>query len=481
LITAGLANPNQLQTNLVSNMAWKKYLRTTFLVLAALAILMGFAFQRFSIYHYNVRENYLYDISKSDAKVFSLPVNDGLINLPPIGQNVDTAILAINVKPSFLSYFLQPSIEVGNGDDHLKQVIEHGASGIRYVNLSHFLVPDTQKLNLETHFVNLADTATQLYVFPKHEVNNARILVISPHPDDAEIAAFGLYSHSQSYIATLTAGEADKNIYNEIYQNPIEGHLKKAELRIWDSLVVPLLGGVPLERTVNLGYFDGTLKKMYSDPNRPVESEQTGVKEVQYFRRQNVSKLLDGQTPALATWTSLVSDLAYLLNTIKPDIIVAPYPALDHHSDHKYASIALFAAIKKLNRQEGLLYLYTNHSIYNEYYPYGETDDPVSLPPNFQTVPPFSSIYSHLLRAEERRNKLFALEAMHDLRLDTKWLTPKGAFTVFRKSLKKGLFGYDKSYFRMAVRDNELFFVLPVKLIYDDAVVKQLQGSLATH
>jgi hypothetical protein len=70
---------------------------------------------------------------------------------------------------------------------------------------------------------------------------------------------------------------------------------------------------------------------------------------------------------------------------------------------------------------------------------------------------------------------------MHDLRLDTKWLTPKGAFTVFRKSLKKGLFGYDKSYFRMAVRDNELFFVLPVKMTYDDTIVKQLQGPLGQH
>lgn len=462
-------------------MAWKKYLRTAFLILAVVATLLGFAFQRLSIYHYNVRESYHYDFSKSDAKTFTLPVNNGLINLPPIGQDYDTAILAINVKPSLLSYFLQPSIEVGNGEDHLKQVVEHGASGIRYVNLSHFLVQNAQTLNFETHFVNLAETTAQLYVFPKHEANNARILVISPHPDDAEIAAFGLYSHSQSFIATLTAGEAGKNTYNEIYQNPIAGNLKKGELRVWDSLFVPSLGSVPPERTVNLGYFDGTLEKMYSDQDRPVKSEQTGIKEVQYFRRQNVSTLLAGQTPASATWTSLVSDLAYLLDTIKPDIIVAPYPALDEHSDHKYASIALFAAIKKLNIKEGLLYLYTNHSIYNEYYPYGEKDDPISLPPNFQADPTFGSLYSHPLTAEDRRNKLFALEAMHDLRLDTKWLTPKGAFTVFRKSLKKGLFGYDKSYFRMAVRDNELFFVLPVKMIYDDAVVKQLQGPLGRH
>ena len=34
------------------------------------------------------------------------------------------------------------------------------------------------------------------------------MLVIAPHPDDAEIAAYGLYTDTAATVATLTAGDA---------------------------------------------------------------------------------------------------------------------------------------------------------------------------------------------------------------------------------------------------------------------------------
>src|SRR5437016_14202737 len=35
-----------------------------------------------------------------------------------------------------------------------------------------------------------------------------RVLVVSPHPDDAELGAFGLYADTQATVVTVTAGVA---------------------------------------------------------------------------------------------------------------------------------------------------------------------------------------------------------------------------------------------------------------------------------
>jgi len=439
--------------------------------------LIWYVVSRQSIYHYAPSNSYDYDFSKSTARNFDLVAVDGKITLPVIPQDWDTALLSVEIKPNVpLGFVLQPAIEIMGGDRRTRQTFEYGAAGIRYLNVSQLIVAKQRELRLEGHYLALSNTHVTLSLFKNGYTAKSRVLVVSPHPDDAEIAAFGLYSGADSYIVTLTAGEAGDNIYDELYPDDSEGRLKKGELRVWDSLFVPALGGVPPEHTVNLGYFDNTLANMYLKDPLPVNSMANGKHDIGVFRSRNVSKLLKDSGSAEPTWESLVNDLAHLLLAINPAIIVTPYPALDAHTDHKYATLALIEAIKKLNLTEGNLYLYTNHCPYNEYYPYGEPGDPVSLPPNFGVPPYFSSLYSHPLTAAGIRDKVLAMEAMHDLRLDTEWLTPKGALSLFGKDLKKHLTGFDKSYFRRAARSNELFFVVPVRDIYDRATVKKLAG-----
>ncbi|TDA89239.1 PIG-L family deacetylase, partial [Halomonas marinisediminis] len=92
-----------------------------------------------------------------------------------------------------------------------------------------------------------------------------RILILSPHPDDAEIAAYGLYASypENTYVVTVTAGDAGEFKYDEIYQDSLTHYLQKGKIRTWNSLTVPMLGGVKSENIINLGYFNEALPTMY--------------------------------------------------------------------------------------------------------------------------------------------------------------------------------------------------------------------------
>ncbi|MHC3970536.1 PIG-L family deacetylase, partial [Pseudomonas aeruginosa] len=83
-----------------------------------------------------------------------------------------------------------------------------------------------------------------------------RVMVIAPHADDAELAAFGLYSQAcEAWIVTLTAGEIETEHYRRMGLDGIAAARLKGRLRAWDSQAVPAWGGVPAERCVQLGYF----------------------------------------------------------------------------------------------------------------------------------------------------------------------------------------------------------------------------------
>ena len=174
----------------------------------------------------------------------------------------------------------------------------------------------------------------------------------------------------------------------------------------------------------------------------------------------------------------MVGNIEYLLKEIKPDIIVTPYPALDYHKDHKLSSIALFEAIMKSGIRKGKLYLYTNHFTLNEYYPYGNMGGVISLPPNFGETIYFENIYSHPLTIDNQNDKIFALEAMNDLRLDTEWRFSGGAIKITLKKIKRDILGIENNYYKRSVRSNELFFVTEISNIYDDEKRRKIIGAL---
>jgi LmbE family N-acetylglucosaminyl deacetylase len=265
----------------------------------------------------------------------------------------------------------------------------------------------------------------------------------------------------------MTAGNYVDGLYGSLGLDTTAQDALRGEVRVWDSLVVPQLGGVSQERTVNLGYSTYTLKGFHDAARGrvPAEGPNATAATVGPYRQGAVEQLLGGR-PATADWASFVADLVALVEATRPNVIVAPHPALDDHTDHQYTTIALLEALEELQDRSTTLLLYNNHHRLAEHYPYGPSTALMTLPPWFGGTR-FAGILSYRLDEATQLRKLFALEAMHDLRAPPLRLmtgAPTGVLWARLKQaaelVRRDPFG-DYSYFRRAVRPNELFFVYP--------------------
>ena len=112
---------------------------------------------------------------------------------------------------------------------------------------------------------------------------------------------------------------------------------------------------MPFENNINLGFFHGQLKKMYENQNLTFRNTNSNI-----FKNLNQSKLAKSLSDPIS-WKALVNDYIYILKRIKPEVIIAPYPRLDHNQVHKLSTIALLEAIEIIGKRDGKLLLYTNH------------------------------------------------------------------------------------------------------------------------
>lgn len=432
-----------------------------------------------SCYPYDVTKDYLYDFHDKEVLTHKLQIQNSSIAIDfTIPDDNVTLLLKLHLESTPVGHYLQPALTVSDLKESITEYEEPGAKGVRYINISPLRLKNTTTLTLQGKNLTIPDQQAELIISKNPNLQQAKILILAPHPDDAEIAAYGLYStfHKNTYIVTATAGDYGPNNYDEIYADPVKAYRAKAKLRIWNSITVPLIGGIPPQRSVNLGFFDGTLEKMYQQKPKPVSAMGTKISDINIYRQQNISTLAQ-KGAEKATWQALVSDLGDLLQTIQPDIVIAPSPVLDNHPDHRYAAIALFEAIRKSKNLRGKLLLYTNHFVLNEYYPYGQSGDAVSPPPNFHALY-FESIYSFNLSDDKQKEKILALDAMNDLRLDTEWHSARGAFKVALKELlKRDYMGIEyANYYRRAIRKNELFFTVSFQALHDTEKFRRITG-----
>ncbi len=439
------------------------------IIVASLAII---SYMRASIYHYDVALNYQFTFQNDYSKTTILELKNNRLLLPAKNSEEQTSFVKMDIETTLMGRFSQPSVEITDGKTSLRQYFEHGARGTRYINISQLLCDKGVEIKFTGSHASFDDQQIEFIQMENQPLANKRVLIFAAHPDDAEIAAFGLYNgHKDTYVVTVTAGEAGPANYDEIYQNKVAQFLKKGQVRTWNSLTVPMLGGILPERILNLGFFDGTLKKMADDPDLITEGLYTKTSDINIFRSQNTSSLAAHLT-GTANWTSLVQNMATLLELIKPDIIVAPLPSLDSHPDHKYTFHALAEAIKLIGKKDGELYLYTNHLLY-DFYPYGEMGSVISMPPRNSFY--FSKIYSHPLSTADQQSKILALDAMNDLRPDTEYRFFDVSFGRAFSMMIDNLLGQNVDYFRRSVRSNELFFVIKTEEIYDDEKLDQLR------
>jgi len=306
---------------------------------------------------------------------------------------------------------------------------------------------------IRTHAVTLeAETAT-LRLFDNHLDLQQRILVIAPHPDDAEVAAFGLYADGRASVVTVTAGNAGDMNYRASVSDPAEHYALKGYLRAVDSVTIPWQGNIPPERTANLGYFDGQLEAMYPAPRQTFPEVYSANTDVARYRRANLSKLVSSAARS-NSWQHLVEDLVEVLRKVNPGIVVMPDPRLDTHPDHELTSVALDQALEQWQGNPIFL-LYTNHAD-SDHYPYGPAGTAVSLPPGEGHIS-LQKVYSHPTAHGLQIRKLFALESMHDLRLSPDEQMTCSSVTVAPRPDYPRIPEVD--YFRRAPRANELFFL----------------------
>ena len=413
--------------------------------------------RRHALYWYEVDQDYHYAFPVEREHVAQ--IGEVGFRLPPANGAWQSGVVALEVAALPTGYWFEPCVEVGPRSE--PQCFERGARGRRFLVLNPGLVDRDGFIALRGRHLrwNAATEPLWLFDLPSHV--DGKLLVLAPHPDDAEIAAFGLYSTMTSYVVTMTAGNYVDGLYRRLATSHSDQDALRGDVRTWDSLTVPAWGGVSWERTVNLGYPTYSLAR-YHAAEGDREPQPGSDETIGRYRQGAIAQLLRSRV-ASSDWESVVQDLAAAIETIQPFMIAAPHPMLDGHTDHQYTTIALLEALARVHDPPATLLLYTNHHPQSESYPYGPSDALIAVPPWFDRPFPVPGVLSFPLAPDTQLRKLFALEAMHDLRAPPLRLNG-GPATVLANRVQQAWelirsdpFG-DYSHFRRSVRPNELFF-----------------------
>jgi LmbE family N-acetylglucosaminyl deacetylase len=402
-------------------------------------------------------DSYEFAAGKSEQRAVTLaPAADGVTWSwsQPSSATWDTALVGVRVNATDA----EPSVEIATGSGRIQQYLDPGARGLRWLNLTGLKgqLANGATVAIAGHGVAIDAGAATLRVFANGLELKGPILILAPHPDDAEIAAFGLYSGSNATIVTVTCGNAGDANYADNVKDPARQYMLKGYLRAVDSVTTPWQGGIPPTRTYNLGYFDARLKTMREKPAEVVPELYGPNTDLAPYRKANFSTLLPN-TSRSSSWNNLVADLAEIFRKVKPAIVVMPYPQLDSHNDHQYTAVAAFDALAKSKLSPRFL-LYTNHATGTENrYPYGPAGSVLSLPPYSGAPLTVQGVYAHPVSADLQLKKLFALETMHDLRLSPAEQAACGDPNATRRSDYPRVYGVD--YLRRGPRPQELFFV----------------------
>ena len=365
-----------------------------------------------------------------------------------------TVIAKVQISSTWLGRWFDPYVCLGKD----QQTFERAAQGVRYLNLTgqvEALVGEG--LGVQGRFCTVAPEL-ELYVFSQPSPITEKIMILAPHADDAELAAFGLYSSSDKVsIVTLTQGEIEAEYYQRLGLSSTQAAQLKGRLRSWDSMAIPLWGGVPQANCVQLGYYCMQLPSMAQQPDVPFASKQSGEADIRSVRQHNPLQLPADATGE-PTWCNLVADLAECLMHFKPDVVVMPHPELDPHADHIATTQALFAALEQSDWQPKRLFLYANHLHDNDRWPMGDANTGVALPPAMLELPA-DELFSYVLSEQQQLDKAMVLLMQHDLQ------PPQPFKKRVRRMIQQVLIGRcwpktgENEFLRKAVRKHELFWV----------------------
>ena len=407
---------------------------------------------------YSPADDYQYRFP-ADNQVSGVRLDDCTLSLdqPMSLLGDETLVLSLRIKSTWAGRFFDPDIELIGLEVSDRQAFERGVDGLRYLNLTGLgesLVAG--KLRIRAQFCRVIGEPG-LWSFRHGDARRQRVMVIAPHADDAELAAFGLYSQAdESWIVTLTAGEIEAEHYQQMGMSAPQASRVKGRLRAWDSIAVPRWGGVPESRCFQLGYFCLQLPAMQAAPDQPIASREAELVDTRMFRQFNPMSL-PGDVDGAPTWNNLIADLRALLLQARPEVLVMPHPAIDPHPDHICSQAAVMQALEGLAWQPKVILGYANHLHDNDRWPMGCAYSGVALPPVFDQTHDLIPYCIELAR-NVQQDKAMALGMMHDLQ-------PRAPLKRrVRRMLQKLLAGRrwpaegENEFFRKAVRRHELFW-----------------------
>ena len=363
-----------------------------------------------------------------------------------------SAFLQVTLRSEFLGWFRDPHVDIAGA----RQDFERGAQGVRYLNLSGFGAQLHEGLALNPQYCRLVEEAV-LWVFPVPETDGP-VLVLAPHADDAELAAFSVcQSASDVSLVTVSQGEISAQYYQRLGLDREAAARLKGRLRSWNSLSIPLWSGIPASNCWQLGYYCLQLAAMQREPELGLPSLESGEADIRSVRQHNPTRL-PGDDDGHSSWRNLVAALTALLESIKPAVVVTPHPELDPHPDHIAVTQALQEALSQSHWQPKQLWLYANHLHDNDRWPMGPEGGGVALPPAYGTLP-VDALYSRELSRAQQIDKAMALAMQHDLKL------PLPLKQRIRRCIQRCLVGRrwpvtgEDEFFRKAVRSQEIFWV----------------------
>jgi len=180
-------------------------------------------------------QNGTFTFRENRSRVLPLTVADldgvpGIVWPELVDAKWHTALLGVQISAEAAA--TAPYVEIAAGQASDRQYFPPGDVGERWLNLAFLrgAVVGT-RISLRGEGVAFTTPAATLRLFEGTLDLNKPVLVLAPHPDDAEIAAFGLYANRNATVVTESSPGATP--------------LKPVKSRMDSEPAPPLLLGTP--------------------------------------------------------------------------------------------------------------------------------------------------------------------------------------------------------------------------------------------
>jgi len=245
------------------------------------------------------------------------------------------------------------------------------------------------------------------------------LMILSPHPDDAELAAGGLYMDRcrDVSIVTLSSGDRIDNISSQyvrgLDKNLVDASARKATIRSWNSVHTPSLVGVPVSRCVNLGLPDSYLMQIATGKVPPVAASRHKA-----ICRSFNAVSMPGDDAKVPTHGATVGDLCHLIELWRPATLILMDPEIDVHRDHRASSLLVADALERCShRPETVLLCSVHHRNRLLSHPGRAFDAGYTASEADRNDRFFAEVenYVHVLSDESIKRKALLLESMCEL------------------------------------------------------------------